>query len=276
MIRKSIYAGRFYPRSHEVVCSRLLHWTGSLLRDPPTQRTIALVVPHAGYMYSGAVAARAFHGFGNEKVDTFIILHPSHHTSGFDYSVSPFSRYEGPFSHLRMDEECFRFFIQGREEESTRMRYHEMEHSMEVLLPMINLYFPGTKVCPLMLGSQSYQGSMDLAQKIDTLMRQSSQRIVTVVSTDLSHYNHARKAVAMDGLLIQKMKDGEIEELWKLACDSVVEGCGIGGILSVMALNKAWPGSKLEILEYTHSGETSGDNSRVVGYLSARLYLEEE
>jgi AmmeMemoRadiSam system protein B len=275
MIRRAVYAGRFYPRFDEVLSSQIASWTGSKLREPATQKTMALVVPHAGYMYSGAVAARAFHKISGEDVDVFIVLHPSHHTAGFDYSVSPFTEYETPYGGLKLDEECFKFFTEGRNGQKTWLRYHEQEHSMEVQLPFIKHFFPEAKVCPLMLGTQSYDNALMIAQKIDALLRQTSRRIVVVASTDLSHYHQAQKAETIDKLLAQKVQDGEMEELWDLICDSEVEACGIGAILSVMALNQAWPESKLEILEYTHSGKVSGDNSQVVGYLSARLYLEE-
>ncbi|HPV14929.1 MAG TPA: AmmeMemoRadiSam system protein B [Candidatus Cloacimonadota bacterium] len=275
MIRRAVYAGRFYPRFEEALLPQIESWTEPLLPQPKKQKTLALVVPHAGYMYSGAIAARAFHGISSEEVDAFIILHPSHHTAGFDYSVSPFTQYETPFGELQLDEECYTFFTEGRNGQKTWLRYHEQEHSMEVQLPLIKHFFPEAKVCPLMLGTQSYDNSLMIAQKIDALLRQTSRRIVVIASTDLSHYHQAQKAELIDNLLAQKVQAGEMDELWELVCDAEVEACGIGGIISVMALNQAWPDSKLKILEYTHSGKVSGDNSQVVGYLTARLFLEE-
>ncbi len=276
MNRRAVYAGRFYPGFAGALSSQIESWIKSAEPKSTKEKTMALVVPHAGYMYSGAIAGRAFNEISGEEVDAFIILHPSHHAAGFDYSISPFDVYETPLGELQLDEECYAFFTEGRDGHKTWLRYHEQEHSMEVQLPLIKYFFPDAKVCAVMLGSQGYDNSLMIAEKIDALLRQTKRRIVVVASTDLSHYHHARKAERIDKLLAKKVQDGEMDELWELICDSEVEACGIGAILSVMALNKAWPQSKLQILEYTHSGEVSGDNSQVVGYLTARLYLEEE
>ena len=276
MNRRAVYAGRFYPGFAGALRSQIQSWVESTPMQPAREKSMALVVPHAGYMYSGAIAGRAFSKISSEEVDAFIIIHPSHHAAGFDYSVSPFTVYETPLGELQLDEECYAFFTEGRNGGKTWLRYHEQEHSMEVQLPLIKHFFPDAKVCALMLGSQGYDNSLLIAQRIEALLRQTERRIVVIASTDLSHYHHARKAEALDKLLAKKVQDGEMDELWELVCDSEVEACGIGAILSVMALNKAWPESKLQILEYTHSGEVSGDNSQVVGYLTARLYLEEK
>lgn len=276
MKRRAVYAGRFYAGYAEALRAQIKSWVGAEKPQSKAGKTMALVVPHAGYMYSGAIAGRAFHQISGEKVDAFIILHPSHHAAGFDYSVSPFTEYETPLGELQLDEECYNFLTEGRNGEKTWLRYHEQEHSMEVQLPLIKHFFPEAKVCAVMLGSQGYDNSLMIVQKLDALLRQSERRIVVIASTDLSHYHQARKAEALDKLLAQKVQAGEMEELWELICDSEVEACGIGAILSVMALNRAWPESRLQILEYTHSGEVSGDNSQVVGYLTARLSLEEK
>lgn len=275
MIRKAFHAGGFYPRFGYAIISLIASWANLTPPKPTGQKTIALLLPHAGYMYSGAITARAYHKISNEPVDSFIILHPSHHSAEFDFSVSSFMQYETPMGDLRLDPECYAALTQGEKVQKPWLRYHEQEHSMEIQLPMIKYFFPEARICPVMLGRQNYDNSVLIAKKIYSLLQQTSRRVVVIASSDLSHYYHADKAKIMDTLLASKVQEGKMDELWQMIQTSEVEACGIGTILSLMALRKTMPESKLEVLEYAHSGQTSGNDSQVVGYLTARLYQED-
>lgn len=274
MIRKAIHSGTFYPRFGYAIISQIASWANLKPPSPTSEKTVALLVPHAGYMYSGAITARAYHKISNEAVDAFVILHPSHHSAEFDFSVSSFMQYETPLGNLLLDSECYAALTEGDRPAKPWLRYHEQEHSMEIQLPMIKYFFPDAKVCPVMLGRQNYDNSMLIAKKIEYLLRQTSRRIVVIASSDLSHYHSADKTKIMDALLAELVRDVKLDELWATVRSGEVEACGIGTILSMMALNEVVPESRLQMLEYAHSGETSGNDSQVVGYLTARLYQE--
>ena len=105
MIRRTSHAGSFYPRFKEQIIAMINQWIAGEKVAPDSEKALALVVPHAGYIYSGACAAKGFHYISQQPFDSFIILHPSHQGIHFDYSVAPFEQYETPLGMLNQDEE---------------------------------------------------------------------------------------------------------------------------------------------------------------------------
>ncbi len=272
MIRKAIHAGKFYPRFADELTRQFEGWTRENRKAPNTEHSLGLIVPHAGYMYSGAAAARAWHHISVDEFDAFIIVHPSHHSISFDYSVSAFQEYETPLGNLHLDTECYAALTGGEEPKELWLRYHEAEHSMEIQLPMIKHFYPDAKICPVMLGRQNLNNSKRLADKIVELQRQSIRRIGVIASTDLSHYYDASTAEGKDLLLAKLVQAQAIDDLWDLVTDGDCEACGIGTILTLLYVAAQTPGARMQTLEYTHSGMVSGHNDQVVGYLAAKLW----
>ncbi|HOH79733.1 MAG: AmmeMemoRadiSam system protein B [Candidatus Cloacimonetes bacterium] len=272
MIRKATHAGKFYPRFGYAIISQLAGWTAESRKAPHTEHSLGLIVPHAGYMYSGAIAARAYHHISEEGFDAFVVLHPSHHGGNFDYSVSAFQEYETPLGNIRLDTECYAALTSGDEPSDLWLRYHEQEHSMEIQLPMIKYFFPDARICPVMLGRQNLNNSRRLADRISYLLTQTSRRVAIIASTDLSHYHDAASAETKDKLLAKLVQEQAIDDLWDLINDGDCEACGIGAILTLLCLGSNVPGAKMQVLEYTHSGLVSGHNQQVVGYLAAKLW----
>lgn len=272
MLRKAIHAGKFYPRFGYAINSQMAQWTSENRKAPHTEHSIGLIVPHAGYMYSGACAARAWHHISDEGFDAFIILHPCHHGAHFDYSVSAFQEYETPLGVLNLDEQCYAAMTEGDAPSELWLRYHELEHSMEIQLPMIKYYFPDATICPVMLGRQNPNNARRIAQKIIKLLDNSTRRIGIIASTDLSHYYDAKTAEAKDILLSTLVEHQNTEDLWDMITDGDCEACGIGAILTLLYVGAEIPGARVQLLEYTHSGAVSGHNDQVVGYLAAKLW----
>ena len=166
MIRRTSHAGSFYPRFKEQIIAMINQWIAGEKVAPDSEKALSLLVPHAGYIYSGACAAKGFHYISQQPFDSFIILHPSHQGIHFDYSVAPFEQYETPLGMLNQDEELFDLLTKDNSDIANQIRYHEMEHSMEVQLPFIKYFFPEAQICPVMIGRPYPQVAMELAQRL--------------------------------------------------------------------------------------------------------------
>ncbi|HPS39813.1 MAG TPA: AmmeMemoRadiSam system protein B [Candidatus Cloacimonadota bacterium] len=270
MQRKVQHAGTFYPRFANHLKSDIEEWTAGFPEPERKGRTIALIVPHAGYMYSGKCAAKGFHSISNEHIETFIILHPSHQGNSFDVSVSPFDSYETPLGDIMLDEELADYFS-GFYPQTIHDGYHQREHSMEIQLPLIKQYFPQAKICPIMFGRQTPEVSEELATILYGLFMKNEKPIALVVSTDLSHYHPAAVANELDRVVQQHVLDLDADSLWADSLIDDCEACGIGGLMTALKMAKLFSAARSEIIEYTHSGRVSGNNSQVVGYLAARI-----
>lgn len=272
MIRKALHAGTFYPRFGNQIQDQIASWLKDVAPTPVNERCLGLILPHAGYVYSGACAALGFASVAQESIDSIIILHPSHQGNHFDFSVSPFSEYESPLGSLQLDGDLYRR-LSHLGEQNLNLDYHAMEHSLEIQLPMIKYFFPQTKICPVMIGNQIPQVAQRLADQLYDIVYKSSRRILILVSSDLSHYYSADKAELMDAQVIRHITNLDAESLWRGATMGKLEACGIGGIMSLLRLAEHYSMAKVRIVNYTHSGKVSGMHSQVVGYLAARIFV---
>lgn len=272
MIRNPMHAGTFYPRFGEQIKKQIGEWLQDAANPLAKERNLGLILPHAGYLYSGKCATLGLHSLSSEIVDTFVILHPSHHGIHFDYSLSPYTEYVNPLGSLKLDTELYNKLAPHADQDIS-LSYHQNEHSMEIQLPLISYFFPQAKILPIMIGNQIPQVAMNLAEQLYELVFKSTSRIILLCSTDLSHYHNATKAESMDGVLVDSVKALDPEALWQAIRSERCEACGIGGILSLLYFAKHYTNPVLRVIQYTHSGKVSGNNSQVVGYLAAKLYV---
>lgn len=271
MIRKTVHAGTFYPRFAHQLNTMFDKWQKDVLPVIPNERNIGLVVPHAGYVYSGRCAYLGMAAVANESYDCIIILHPSHQGIHFDYSLSPFSLYESPLGNLELDDDIYRQ-LSPHASQNIALDYHALEHSLEIQLPMIYHFFPTTRICPVLIGNQNPVVAENIANALYEVAYKSSKRILIMASSDLSHYHNAVKAEEMDKKVLHHFQKLDADALYRDASYGKLEACGLGAILSLVYYSQRYSSAQSRVIEYTHSGEVSGHNSQVVGYLSAKIY----
>lgn len=272
MIRKTVHAGTFYPRFAHQLNALFAKWQKDELPVIPNERNIALLVPHAGYVYSGRLAYLGMASVAHESYDSIIILHPSHQGIHFDYSLSPYSIYETPLGNLELDTELYRLFSPAAAQ-NIAIDYHALEHSLEIQLPLIYHFFPQSRICPILLGNQNPVVSEKIANALHDVIYKSSQRILVMASSDLSHYHSAAKAEVMDKKVLEHFQNLDAEALFRDASFGKLEACGMGAILSLIYYGCKYSSAQSRIIEYTHSGTLSGHNSQVVGYLAAKIFI---
>ncbi len=260
-IRKAAVAGQFYPASPEEIRRMFSYFNEMLeksIRDPKLleTKTRAVIVPHAGYIYSGFTANVAHRLLGNGGISRVAVIGPSHRVYLSGTSVSEYDLLETPLGDLPVDRtlaaELIQRFGLGFVPEA------HQEHSTEVQMPFIKSYLPDARVVELVYGDEN---PANLAPVIEWLLSDSQTGVV--ISTDLSHYYDLNKAKRLDAVCLDAVSTLDPTRLH--------QGCEACGKIGVEAMLIAARSVGLEplILDYRTSADASGDSSQVVGYMSA-------
>ncbi|MBN1880972.1 MAG: AmmeMemoRadiSam system protein B [Deltaproteobacteria bacterium] len=268
-VREAAVAGMFYPADPDELADLI----DGYLADAPdvavSGPVAAVIAPHAGYIYSGAIAAAAYRYIDTTGYDTVIVIAPSHHLSFDGVSVNDTGSYETPLGRIPLDMEL----IEAIRNNGARIDYaagaHVKEHAVEVQLPFLQRVLGDFELVPMVMGSQDYDLCVETARAIADAVEESGKRVLLVASTDLSHYHSHDEAMILDGvfrdMVIANNPAGLYDALLRGSC----EACGAGPVISVMlAANRL---GACDVIE-TDSGDSakaSGDYSRVVGYFSA-------
>ncbi len=260
-IRKDAVAGQFYPASSTDIEGMIEHYNKILdehIKDKTllTKEPRAIIVPHAGYVYSAFTANFAYRLLANTHAKRVVVIGPSHRVYLRGTSVSDYDTYETPYGDLPIDKALVadleaRFGLIFAPE-----AHHE--HSTEVQMPFIKRYDPDAKVVELVCGEEDPRR---LAEVIDYLLEDPDT--VVVISTDLSHYYDIDKANRLDSICMQAVADLDPAKLHE-GC----EACGKIGV-EAMLIAARKRGLKPLLLDYRTSADASGDENQVVGYMSA-------
>jgi MEMO1 family protein len=269
-VRPPVVAGMFYPE-HE---QELRQTVESLMADTtPLSHAgtlIGLVVPHAGYLYSGHTAARAFALLKNRHISTVVLIGPSHREYFDGVSVFSGASFKTPLGPVEVDVELRNALLSHYPSLQNSLVGHKAEHSLEVQLPFLQLAVPDLKILPIVMGNQERKYCERLGTALAEIAK--DREIFLVASSDLSHYytsDVARKLDAIAIASIQELNDGAL--MSDLEADHT-EACGGGPIVAVLYAAKKAGADYCEVLDSCNSGDVSGDSERVVGYVSAALW----
>jgi len=262
MIRKPAVAGMFYPDNPETLTTEV---KGFIEAANPTKKQLNLkgvIVPHAGYIYSGPIAGTAYRLLQEqvhpEKYQNVFILAPSHHAY-IEASVGNYESYETPLGQAKVNKE-----ICNQLEKNIPFipEAHEREHSLEVQLPFLIESLKDFQIVPILLGEPSLD---KMAELLDPYFNDENN--LFIVSSDLSHYLPYEQANRTD------KKTLEIITSLNIAQEREIDACGQAGIKIMMRLAKN-SGYKIDLLDYRNSGDTAGDKTGVVGYGALAIYKE--
>jgi AmmeMemoRadiSam system protein B len=272
-IRKAAVAGSWYPGSAEALAAAVdRHLAAVSAAVPAPPHLLALVAPHAGLIYSGPVAAYAYALLRDCKVDTIVLVGPSHFV-GFDGVALFRGDFDTPLGIAALDEVAAAALVAAaprivREEPSA----HGREHSLEMQLPFIRRLAPEAKIVPLLMGWQTAETARGLGDALAAVAQATPERrVLLVASTDLSHYHDARTAARLDAVVIGQISRLDPDGLQR-ALDAVPDhACGGGPTVAVMRAARQLGADQSVILKYADSGDVSGDKTAVVGYLAAAI-----
>jgi AmmeMemoRadiSam system protein B len=260
-VRKAAVAGQFYPASANEIIRMIERFDDALDKhiDPAklTQwRTRAVIVPHAGYIYSGFTANAVLRILASQKPERIVVIGPSHRVYFKGFSVSMYDRFETPLGDLTIDTQLARDIAQRFGGGFAEAAHHE--HSTEVQMPLIKYRLPDVKVVEVVYGEAD---AKTLADMIAWLLE--DPKTAVVISTDLSHYYDIKKAQQLDNICL-KAVDTLDTALLHRGC----EACGKLGVEAMLIAAKRL-GLRSHIVDYRTSADASGDTSQVVGYMGA-------
>ena len=270
--RQSAIAGTWYPGSAAELRGQIEGFLKRVPAEDVAGRLIALIVPHAGYIYSGQVAAYAYKLLEKRKFETVVVVGPSHHARFQGVSVYDRGGFETPVGVAPLD----RDLISALEKRDSRIRFveegHTLEHSVEIQVPFLQVVAPGFKLVPLVMGDQDYSTCRWLADALADSIR--GRSVLVVASSDLSHYHTYDKARSMDQIVRDRVAAMDPEGLYLSLEKGECEACGGGPIVTAMMVAQRFGAASSRVLYSANSGDATGirnDPRGVVGYMAAAL-----
>lgn len=266
MRRMPAVADQFYPGEPEAL-RRLLH---KLIPGgpEPAPAAKALVMPHAGYVYSGGVAGETVSRAAiPEEV---VILGPNHHGLGAEVAVMAQGSWLMPLGEVAINAELARLLLAHCPAVTADPAAHRQEHSLEVQVPFLQMRQPKLEIVPLVISQLSLPRCLEIgrgiAAAIEEYSREYARPVLLVASTDMTHYQSRSQATAQDRLAIERVLALDPEGLYRTVREHRISMCGIIPTVITLAAALALGAVRAELIRYTDSGEASGDTSQVVGY----------
>lgn len=268
-VRVPAVAGMFYPAEENELRNEIsMLLSGSETRAVPGNIR-AIIAPHAGYLYSGRTAAYAYKMLEGKKFSTVVVISPSHREYFPGACIFEGSAYRTPLGDIPVNEALREKVLDGAKDIFSGTKGHRLEHALEVQLPFLQMLLEGFTVLPIVIGDQHKSFVYELA---DRLARSVDDKTLIVASSDMSHFHTKQKAYNLDSVVEERIKafdyEGLLTDLELRRC----EACGGGPIAAVMRTASLLGAKKSMIIDRSDSGDVTGDNSEVVGYLSAVLY----
>ncbi len=273
-VRQPAVAGSFYPARASELRDMM---KGFLEQVKPVEldgELVALVVPHAGFVFSGQVAAYSYKQLQGREFDTIILIGDSHRARFAGVSIGNYSAYRTPLGDVPVDKALVERLIKESEEIDFHPQAHKGEHSLEVQLPFLQTVLKEFKIVPIIMGERSLETCKILG---DALIKHTKgKNILFIASTDLSHFHPYHKAVEIDKRAISAMERLDGRLLFQGLEDNEYELCGGAATVTTMLVAKKLGAEKAQLLKYANSGDVSlGDKFRVVGYAAMAITTQQ-
>lgn len=278
-VRKPAVAGSFYAGQEKSLRSQIrssfTHRLGPgdipKVNDRGDRRIIGLVCPHAGYMYSGPVAANSYAALAQDgRPEVAILIGPNHRRQGADIAIDSADHWQTPLGSTPVDVQLaadIQSKTRGAQLDSVA---HLYEHSLEVQLPFLQyLYGESIRIVPILMASQDLTVSGDLGRAIAAAGQ--SANLVIIASTDLTHYEPQQKAVMSDQMVLEAIIRIAPADLLHTVRNHHITMCGAGPVAAMLVAAQILGATHARILRYATSGDTTGDYSQIVGYAAAEI-----
>lgn len=281
-VRRPAVAGAFYPANKERLKEKIQKCLENVEKIDIDGRIIAIIVPHAGYDYSGQVAGYSFKQLEGCQIDTTVIICNSHTAYFTGIAVDDRDAWQTPLGLIMIDKALADKLVNGDKEIQYNSNVHRNDHTIEVQIPFLQTVLkPNFRIVPVLFGNAHDDAYKKLAELLSENLGKND---IVVISTDMSHYPGYEDANRIDQKTLEIIKEGDVSKLEAYIKDVKTQNipgeqtlcCGIDGVKTVIELSNIL-GAKIEILHYANSGDVKiGDKSRVVGYGSVVLYIPED
>ncbi|MGD0021323.1 MAG: AmmeMemoRadiSam system protein B [Smithellaceae bacterium] len=270
VLRKSVIAGSWYPGDPSVLRKDIKNYFKAVPDLAVEGEIVALIAPHAGYIYSGQVAAYAYKFIYGKKYDAVVVIGPSHRVAFSGVSIYSRGGYETPLGIVSVNEPLAEAIKDSNEIIKEMPAAHLQEHSLEIQLPFMQVALGDFSFVPLVMGDQNENTCRKLAATIHQAA--GGRKILIVASSDLSHFHDYNTAKKLDEVILRHLKESDAAGLMETLGDGTAEACGGGPMVVAMLAAQMLGANRARLLKYANSGDVTGDKSSVVGYASAAYY----
>jgi len=272
-VRTPAVAGMFYPKTNQELKSSIkncfLHkyGPGSLPPSPHNEKIIGVICPHAGYEYSGPIAANSYYAISSQKPELAVIIGPNHWGIGRDIATMKDGIWRTPMGDIEVDAESAIEINKISKLIEFDSFSHTRDHCLEVQIPMLQEIFSHKfKILPLILIDQSYHTAIEVGKSIARISK--IKNTIIIGSSDFTHYEPNEFAHKQDKSLIDTIVKLDVDKFYNILQEKQISACGYGAIASTMIACKELGATKGALIKYATSGDIAGDKSSVVGYAS--------
>lgn len=276
-IRVAGVAGSFYPADPADLTSMMDGYLAKAAVPPIDGPIFAVVAPHAGFPYSGPVAAYSYGALKGHKFARVVVIAPSHFEAFGFTSVYSGDGYSTPLGTIKVDKDFARRLsgLQGSiklSDQGHAPKGREAEHALEVQLPWLQRVLGEFSLVPVIMGDQSYESSRDLGVALAKLLAKEREGSTLIVaSSDLSHYHTYKEAMKIDRKTLAAVQSWDYFSMSRNFEERLWEACGGAPIVAAMIAAEREGANDAMLLHYANSGDVAGDKSRVVGYAALAL-----
>lgn len=259
-MRQPAVAGQFYPLRPEYLEKELKRcFEGMEIRE---RNVFGAVCPHAGYVYSGKVAAHVYAAL--PAANTYVLFGPNHTGYGSPISIST-DTWKTPLGTVEVDVELADMFL-GSIVDIDELG-HRYEHSIEVQLPFLQYRFEKDfKILPICMGMQDEETAVEVGDLVSDFVSKSGKKVVCIASSDFTHYQPAELAREKDAEIIEAILGLDVSGMYDRLYRRNASVCGYGPIAAMLTASRKLGGNRATLLNYSNSGDVSGDLDAVVGY----------
>lgn len=261
MKRQPVVSGQFYP-NRESELKELIE--SFKIKEPSKMSASAIILPHAGYVYSGKVAVTTVNKVLPKK--TLVILGPKHTYYGADFSLWQNGEWDIPFGPINIDEDIAKSILDKGSRITEDKMAHKFEHSIEVELPILYYFFKEFSFVPIACQVADVNTYKEVASQIYEAVKNIKEDILLVASSDMTHYEPDLQARKKDRDAIESIINLDEEDLVKKVQTKNISMCGIAPVAILISCVKKLGAKKAQVALYQTSGDASGDYSSVVGY----------
>jgi len=262
-VRSTVVAGAFYPATAALLEAEV---RGLLDAAPEDEHhdLLACIAPHAGYMYSGGVAAQVFAHLRLPPV--VVLLGPNHTGRGARIACAPHDEWSSPLGAVPLDASLRQALLDRCDRAEADAEAHQREHSLEVILPFLQVGRPDVRVVPVCLAHLSLQESVALGGDLAAVVAAAPERVGIVASSDMSHYVPDHEARRLDRRALDAALALDPAALYQTVHAEGITMCGVVPATVALAAARALGATEAHLVAYATSGDVSGDRSAVVGY----------
>jgi AmmeMemoRadiSam system protein B len=267
MQRHAAVAGQFYPGTREQLQSVL---SGLIPDVSKKRRVLGIVAPHAGYIYSGAIAGKVY---GQIDIPpTVLIIGPNHHGAGAAAALYPEGEWLTPLGRTAINPRfntLLQHYVPFVELDSSA---HRFEHSLEVQVPFIQYLRSDATIAALCLGHGDFAAVQEIGFGVAAAIRGYGEDVLMVASSDMTHYESADSARRKDELALARVLAFDPEGLLKICRDERITMCGVIPAAVMLVASRELGATQAELAAYGTSGDVTGDNQQVVGYAAVSVW----